>query len=102
MPSATIAAARPAHAIVVPWPCVFFPSGLNRWRVPVTTPRKMVWTSIAREPSWTSTSAPAPGLPANDGGAYDCCCWYCCCGGGAYAGGGAWYCCCGGGAYAIG
>jgi hypothetical protein len=37
--------------------------------VPVTTPRKIVWTSIARGPSWTSTSAPAPGAPWNDGGA---------------------------------
>ena len=42
MPSASTAAARPAYSIDVPWPCVFFPSGLNRWRVPVTTPRKMV------------------------------------------------------------
>src|SRR4029078_10389822 len=72
-------------------------AGVNGWRVRVTRRRKMVWTSIAREPSWTSTSAPAPGTPAKDGAAYDC--WgggaYCCWGGGAY-------CCCGGGAEAIG
>ena len=42
MPSATTATPRPAYTIDVPWLCVFFPSGLNRWRVPVTTPRKMV------------------------------------------------------------
>src|SRR5262252_7792246 len=64
---------------------------------------------MARDPSWTSTSAPEPAAPVMaGGGAYDC--WpkpgwgggtYPWPGGGAYAwdGGGA-YACAGGGAYA--
>ena len=51
VPTAISSAAMPAYIIVVPWLCVDFPSGLKRWRVPVTTPRKTVWTSIARDPS---------------------------------------------------
>ena len=58
---------EPPYSIDVPCPWVDFPSGLKRWRFRSRRRGRPSGPPCARVPSWTSTSAPAPGAPANEG-----------------------------------